>query len=183
MSYDSIDYQRIRARTEQRIMPLLRLYRRRIWLFGHIVAFLLLNWFMYSSPWNATFFSTEETSYVNFDGTSGTFTRHFPYSALLLISVIWLIALVYYALNLWADFRREGFIQREMNKEAELERLRLSIVLARFGESVDDPLSQTLQRKSEKPKRTVSLSDDGELIANDELPDTPLRRNTNHREG
>lgn len=88
MSYDSIDYQRIRARTEQRIMPLLRLYRRRIWLFGHIVAFLLLNWFMYSSPWNATFFSTEETSYVNFDGTSGTFTRHFPYSALLLISVI-----------------------------------------------------------------------------------------------
>ena len=45
MSYDSIDYQRIRARTEQRIMPLLRLYRRRIWLFGHIVAFLLLNWY------------------------------------------------------------------------------------------------------------------------------------------
>ena len=97
--------------------------------------------------------------------------------------MIWLIALVYYALNLWADFRREGFIQREMNKEAELERLRLSIVLARFGESVDDPLSQTLQRKSEKPKRTLSLSDDGELIANDELPDKPLRQNLNHREG
>lgn len=68
-----------------------------------------------------------------------------------------------------------------MSKATELEKLEPSIGLARLGGTADEPLSQTSQRKSEKPKRTVLLSDDGKLIANDELPDKALRRHMNHQ--
>ena len=183
MSYDSIDYQRIRARTEQRIMPLLRLQRRRTWLLFHTAFFVMLNLVIYSVETPVTFVREDMViSYTDSGATAMIHSTH-PYIAIILLSLMWMFLLIANFMVVSMAIRRENVIQREMNKEAELERLRLSIVLARFGESVDDPLSQTLQRKSEKPKRTVSLTDDGELIANDELPDKPLRQNMNHREG
>jgi len=158
MSYDSIDYQRIRARTERRLSPMLKLHRRRTLFVVYIVLgclFLLLNGLIYETL--SKQFSPE--------------TVQNWYAAVMIGSMLWLTSVIIIAIGLALAFRREGFIQREMSREIDLERLRL----------LREP-SQA-EWNSEKPKRAVSLADDGELIASDELPDTPLRRNMNHREG
>ena len=161
MNNDPSDYEQIRARTERRLSPMLKLHRRRTRLAVQFVifcSFLLLNGLLYLSLQDhslAMAFLDEYRWYMIF----------------MVIWPVWLLALIIIAINLGLAFRREGFIQREMSREIDLERLRL----------LREP-SQADQF-SEKPKRMVSLSDDGELIENDELPDEPLRRNMNHREG
>ncbi len=71
------------------------------------------------------------------------------------------------------DYYHETIVQRETKKAMELERLRLLHALA---------YTDTAATVNEKSKRGVSLSDDGELIADvDEALDKPLRQNQSHR--
>jgi hypothetical protein len=58
-----------------------------------------------------------------------------------------------------------------MQREMELEKMRLELELARMN-GADD-----LDRRPEKPKRVARLADDGEMLLEDEA----VRRNTNHR--
>jgi len=157
MNYDPIDYQRVRAHTEQRLSPMLKLHRRRTLFVIYIALgclFLLLNWLVDERLSNQFSSATVQNWYA----------------IIMIGSMFWLSSVIIIAIGLALAFRREGFIQHEMSREIDLERLHL----LRAGGQVE--------QFSEKPKRTVSLSDNGELIATDELPDKPLRQNINRRE-
>jgi len=182
MNNDPSDYHRIRAYAEERLKPMLRLQRQRALLFFNVLMFLVVNALVYSQSDNPIFWNIQQRQFSDYNGVIQTYTTVTPYNSVIAASLIWFVLLIIHAFSVTVAFRHEGAIQRQMNKEAELEKLYLSIELARLGGTAE-PLSQTSQRVSEKLKRTVSLTDDGELIANDELPDKPLRRNMNQREG
>ncbi len=177
MSDDPIDYERVRARTEKRLAPLLALRKRRMWLYIHIVAFVVLNGIEYSLFWSPLFFDSVSTTH-EFSGNTYTFVAHSPYPLVILMSAIWLVALIGFAINVTTAFRREGFIQREMKDDLELERLRMMASLARGGSGVPDYIDPP--EMGEKFKRNLLLGDDGELIAEEE--DRP-RRGANGRNG
>ncbi len=180
MSNDPLDYQQIRTLTEQRLAPILRLRQRRMWLFIHIVAFAVLNMLLYSNAMfpDPVFYDSHPVTWTNLDGSLETTIYHSPYSLVVIISALWLIAIIGFVINVTAAFRREGFIQREMKDDLELERLRMMASLARGGSGesgyIDSP------EMGEKRKRNLSLGDDGELIA--EEADRP-RRGANGRGG
>jgi hypothetical protein len=60
-------------------------------------------------------------------------------------------------------------IQREMVRKLELEKLRLKLQIAQA-------LGYDAQSLTEKPKRTTRLTDDGELLPEDSLTNSSLRR-------
>ena len=181
MNDEPSDYQRIRAYAEERLKPMLRLQRQRSMWFVHMLTFMVINFLVYATADSPVLFNIQDHHFT-VNGAQEWFWTSTPYPLTVIVSLVWFVVLIVHLLNVTVAFRNEGAIQREMNKATELENLHLSIELARLRGSAE-PLSQTSQRKSEKPKRTVTLSDDGELIANDELPDKPLRRNMNQREG
>ncbi len=146
---DSIKHDYIRAKTEQRMMPMIRLRRQQFWLVLFAFVFII-----------ATFFT---------NALRGTETYNVVMPLFWLCFALGMIQTVRFMF----DFQREHALQKEMKREMELERLRLLHDLA-YPEQV--------KMATEKLKNTVSLTDDGELIANDELPDKPLRQNMNHRE-
>ncbi len=84
----------------------------------------------------------------------------------------WFALIVVHVIITWMAFGRERMIQREVNREMELEKMRLQIELTRARGLDSEP------DELEKPKRGVSLTDDGEL----HFEETPARRrSTNHR--
>jgi len=146
---DSIKHDYIRAKTEQRMMPMMRLRQRQFWLVLFAFVFIIASFFI--------------------NVLRGTEIYNVVMPLFWLCFALGMIQTVRFMF----DFQREHALQKEMKREMELERLRLLHDLA-YPEQV--------KMATEKLKNTVSLSDDGELIANDELPDTPLRQNMNHRE-
>ena len=147
MVNDSIKDDYIRAKTEQRMMPMNLLRRRQFWLllFAFVIMFL-------------TFFTNALRGSEIYSIVMPLFWICF---VLGMIQTIWFIF----------DFQRENALQKEIKREMELEHLRLLHDLAYRTQGI--PIS-------EKLKNTVSLDDDGELIANDELADKRLRQNSTH---
>jgi len=182
MNNDPSDYQRIRAYAEERLKPMLRLRRQRTIWFIHMLIFMVTNFLIYATADSPLLFNIQDHQYTD-NGAQGWFWTSTPYPLTIIVSLIWFVGLIIHLFSVTVAFRDESAIQREMSKATEFEKLRLSIELARLGRTVDEPLLQTSQWKNEKPKRTVSLTDDGELVANDELPDKLLRQNTNQHEG
>ena len=146
---DSIKHDYIRAKTEQRMMPMMRLRRQQFWLVLFAFVFIIAIFFVSALRGTEIYNVIMPLFWICF--------------ALGMIQTVRFIF----------DFQREHALQKEMKREMELERLRLLHDLA-YPEQV--------KMASEKLKNTVSLNDDGELIANDELPDKPLRQNINQRE-
>jgi len=146
---DSIKHDYIRAKTEQRMMPMMRLRQRQFWLVLFAFVFIIASFFI--------------------NVLRGTEIYNVVMPLFWLCFALGMIQTVRFMF----DFQREHALQKEMKREMELERLRLLHDLA-YPEQV--------KMATEKLKNTVSLTDDGELIANDELPDKPLRRNMNQRE-
>ena len=150
MSDHEIDYEHVRAQTERRLAPMLRLHHRRTRLLAYTFVYIMLilsaqSWL--AAPYNDTI--------------------------IMLISVCFalLMALTLQFIFAW---RRETMMQAEMKHELEIERLRLLHGLARGTDG--DGLA-------EKAKRSVSLSDDGELITEgDDSPAESLQQRANHRE-
>ncbi len=168
MANESTDYEQIRQRVEKRLEPRLKLRRRRTWFFVHIVVFVVVTAVLYSDPaHNTALYQSIIETYDTF-----TWTRYEPYSLAILASVLWFVALIAQGLLTWGAFQREKFIQREVDREMaqEIEKLRLQIELAKASGYVDE----TGAYSAEKAKRTVRLSDDGELI--EEAAPQPLRR-------
>jgi len=146
---DSIKHDYIRAKTEQRMMPMMRLRQRQFWLVLFAFVFIIASFFI--------------------NVLRGTEIYNVVMPLFWLCFALGMIQTVRFMF----DFQREHALQKEMKREMELERLRLLHDLA-YPEQV--------KMATEKLKNTVLLTDDGELIANDELPDKPLRRNMNQRE-
>jgi hypothetical protein len=148
MYNEQIDYERLRARVEQRI-------KRRAKFYKDLVAFIGVNfvlWMVWGWP-------------ILRDGGSlqggGT-----PWP--LFVTFFWGIALVSDAIKAFFDFDKDTAFDREMQREIRRERRRM------YG--TDDDLSEKPKRSEgngengEKSKReqTVRLSDDGELIYEDD---------------
>jgi hypothetical protein len=81
-----------------------------------------------------------------------------PYPLVALLSLIWFVLVILHIINIWAAFGRERVIQHEMDREMELEKLRLQLALGEVHRP-DVP-----DDEREKPKRVAGLSDDGELV-------------------
>jgi hypothetical protein len=182
MSSNHIDYEAVRDQVERRLAPRIRLLRRRWWLFAHIAIFLTIMAFIHVNDHTGSLFYYSTSGTVatqSFPDPGGgtpitipeyTYINWQPYPLVSFISAIWFIVLILHVLNIWMAFGRERLIQREMDREIELERMRLQLELAHAtGMPADD-------HTSEKPKRLVRLSDDGELLHEE------IRGNTNrHR--
>ncbi len=156
----------------------MRLLRRRAWLFAHLAVFAIVMILIYSSGSNSIFyFSTSYTlpGYNVPDPASTviaipsqTYQVWQPYASVSLLSWVWLLLLIFHGLTVWMAFARERTVQREIERELELEKMRLQLELARLNKS------DVMDSEQEKPKRVTGLSDDGELV----LEDQPLRRRT-----
>jgi hypothetical protein len=141
---EQIDYERIRARVEQRV-------KRRAKFYKDVVSFLTVNfilWMVWGWP-----ILRGETS-LQAGGT--------PWP--LFVTLFWGIALVSDAIKAFFDFDKDTAFDREMQREISRERRRI------YG--TDEDLSEKPKRSGDngdKPKReqTVRLSDDGELIYDD----------------
>ncbi len=181
MSPDPIDYEAVRARVEKRLEPRMRLLRRRAWLFAHILIFVAVMLLIYNTGHDGSlfFFSTShsvpENSFT--DIATGapviipgyTYLEWQPYALVSLLSFGWLLLVILHALNVWMAFGRERVIQREMDREMELEKMRLQLELAQAGSA------GAIDGESEKPKRGTVLADDGELSFENET----VRRDMN----
>jgi hypothetical protein len=137
---EQIDYERIRARVEQRI-------KRRAKFYKDVVSYLTVNfilWMVWGWP-----ILRGETSLQS----GGT-----PWP--MFVTLFWGIALVSDAIKVFFDFDKDSAFDREMQREIQRERRRV------YGD--DEYLSKPKRSDEfdEKPKReqTVRLSDDGELI-------------------
>src|SRR5262249_3628747 len=80
-----------------------------------------------------------------------------PYFLVSLVTFMWPVLLIFYMLTYLTASRRERIIERAMERELDLEKMRLQVELA---QAQNDMGIDT----HEKLKRTVSLSDDGELV-------------------
>ena len=172
MSDHLTDYQRVRAHVEARLAPMLRLHRQRMWLFVHIFTFLILNvvlWGWTDGPGYYTYQAQYIDGYnsVTNTPTFNYYTAHAQQGLALLFSIIWFLLLVFHGFSLWSAFRRERLIQRQIDHELELERLRLMTQLSQRPETHDT--ANGAFDNQEKPKRRMALGDDGELIADDDL--------------
>src|SRR5258708_7713821 len=147
MMDDAIKHDYIRAKTEQRMMPMVRLRRRQFWLLTFAGMFIFLTFFTNALRGNEIYNVVMPFFWICF--------------ALGMIQTIRFIF----------DFQHEVALQNEMKREMELERLRLLHDLAFTKQGV---------QVSEKLKNTLSLSDDGELIANDKLSRSQI--GINHQE-
>jgi hypothetical protein len=175
MADQYLDHESVRARVEQRLAPRMRLLRRRFWLFAHIVIFITTMLTIYSggNHANSPLYFLADTYTIpasSFLGPTGetiniaaqTFESWQPYPLVTFLSLVWFIVLILHIVNIWAAFGRERLIQREMDREMELEKMRLQLALAGANQrNIPDT-------DLEKPKRVASLSDDGELIFDDE---------------
>jgi hypothetical protein len=180
VSSNYIDYEAVRDQVQRRLAPRIRLLRRRWWLFAHIAIFLIIMAFVHVNDHTGSLFYYSTSGTVaaqSFPGPNGsttipeyTYTNWQPYPLATAISAIWFIVLILHVLNIWIAFGRERLIQREMDREIELERMRLQLELAHVtGSSAGD-------NEVEKPKRLVRLSDDGELLHEEIRGDTNRRR-------
>jgi hypothetical protein len=182
MTLNSSDYDDIRRRAEKRLEPLKRLWRLRLWFFLNVGlafgAIALINSSRDSSIfWQVT---TETGSYVNEitrQTESYSFTTYEIYPLVIFIQIVWFFLLIAHAMHIWSAYRHERAIQREVERETalELERLRLQVELARYGQRGDLYDADSDPDAQEKVKRTVRLSDDGELLSA-ESPQTARRR-------
>jgi len=184
MADQYLDHESVRARVEQRLAPRIRLLRRRFWLFAHIVIFIATILAIYSggNHENSPLYFLADTYTMparSFSGPTGdviniaaqTFESWQPYPLVTFLSLVWFIVLILHIVNIWAAFGRERLIQREMDREMELEKMRLQLALAGVnGRDIPDV-------ELEKPKRVANLSDDGELV----FEDQSARGKTTHR--
>ncbi len=171
MSFDPVDYRRIRAQTEERLKPLIRLQRLRNWLLLEIGLFIAALILVFGG-YHPEFWATVDEKFQDPWGNVNTYSHSVPtvlYNTLVAIAVIWFVLMIVQALVLWMSFRHELFIQREMNKALELERLHLATRLA-------DQLALEQSEPREKPKRSAWLSDDGELIHGEPAQGIPWKR-------
>ena len=182
MSDNLIDHETVRARVEKRLEPRLKLLRRRAWLIAHFVIFLAGMLIIYSTEFGKSIFywsssyTIPASRFLDADGkpfeiAAQTVWTSQPYPATNLLTVLWFLAIVIYALNLWSAFSRERAIQREVDREMELEKMRMQLELGGAGRASGN------EPDAEKPKRVARLSDDGELLYEQES----ARRGKNHR--
>jgi hypothetical protein len=141
---EQIDYKRIRARVEQRI-------KRRAKFYKDLVAYFTVNfslWMVWGWP-----ILRGETSLQG----GGT-----PWP--LFVTFFWGIGLVSDAIKVFFEFDKDAAFDREMQREIGRERRRL------YGDDEYFSKPKRSDELDEKPKReqTVRLSDDGELIYEDE---------------
>jgi hypothetical protein len=185
MSDRYLDHESIRARVEKRLAPRIRLLRRRFWLFAHIVIFVVTMLVIYSGGNHANsplyfladthtiparVFPSPDGAPINFPAQ--TFEVWQPYPLVTFLSLVWFVVVVLHIVNIWAAFSRERVIQREMDREMELEKMRLQLALANASEQ------NAPNAEREKPKRGASLADDGELVFEEEIVqrNAPRRR-------
>lgn len=103
------------------------------------------------------------------------------------------IGLVFlYGVSVFLAYLRERRIQHEISKEIELEKIRLNIMYTRERQRgqrqpITESIADSLHFPAEKTKRQVELSDEGELIIDDDLLPTEdqsdLRRANGARRG
>ncbi len=149
MADDSIKNEYIRAKTEQRLLPMIRLRRRQVGLLIFAFVFIPLTFVMNVLRGSEVYNVLMPLFWICF--------------------VLGIIAVIRYGL----DFQRENALQKEMKREIDLEHLRLLHDLAYPDQG---------RQRGEKLKNTLSLSDDGELIAN-EAPDARVNHLPNQASG
>ncbi len=173
MSDFEIDHEVLRARAEKRLQPQVRLWWRRRLLYAMVLGFVLYTIFV-SGPYSVyvqLLVRLRLGVWRDYDFVQTGSTDFIAIAAA--IWVLWGLLIPVYALSVILAYGRERAIQREMNREMELETLRLQLELARARGLSSEP------DELEKPKRAVSLADDGEL----HFEETPARRrSTNHRQ-
>jgi hypothetical protein len=171
MAYE-FDDDAIRARVEKRLAPLKKLRRLRLWLLlnvGMFLSFLVVS--QSYRPDSSIFWEVLQKTGTHFSSTTQkwedyTYASYQPYPLVVFILVAWFALVVIHAIQVWAAFRHEGAIRREMERETnlELERLRLQVELAknqRLARGDEDDEAVPL----EKIKRAARLGDDGELLS------------------
>jgi hypothetical protein len=178
MATERPDYDTIRQRAEKRLEPLKKLRRLRLMFLLNLGLFIGMMFTVYSRATNSIFYQTFTEIYPSIDPlTNKEYTYEYtytqPYPLVILISIVWFFLVLAHAIHVWSAYRHERAIQREMERETtlELERLRLQVELAKSGRLVSDEDDYV----AEKSKRTMRLSDDGELLS-EEQPRTVSRR-------
>jgi len=181
MSENLIDHQAVRARVEQQLAPRFRLLRKRMWLLAHIGLFIMAGIILHSPYGNPIFFQSivhdiPGGSYPPFPGTTdpivippSQYTEYVPHFLTSVVAVIRAFLLILHILMYWTAWRRERIIETAMSRELELEKMRLQIELARLNGETPE---------GEKRKRSLSLSDDGELNDGEEVVLQPVKRRT-----
>lgn len=173
MSDYEIDHEIVRAHAEKRLEPRIKLWRRRRWLLVLIVGFVLFTMFVHG-PYSLYGVLLERMGLLYWDSQLSTFVSKTLIDPMLWAAALWIawgLFIPMYAVSLFLAFGREGAIQREINREMELEKMRLQLQLARIrrGDTEFD---------EEKPKHVASLSDDGEIL----FEEKPTWRNTSRRQ-
>lgn len=168
MSTNSPDYETIRQRVEKRLEPQKKLRRMWLWFFANVGLFVGYLALLSADPNNSIFVKVIKETGTYFDPATNktetlTYTSYQTYPLVVLISVVWFFLLLAHFIQVISAYRHERRIQREVEREMnlEMERLRLQVELLKHGrgDAVDDDLYA-----AEKAKRTIQLSDDGELI-------------------
>jgi hypothetical protein len=109
---DSFKEEYIRAKAEQRMLPMRRLRLRQFWLVAFALVFIILTFLL--------------------NAVRGSDLYNLVVPLFWLCFALGMIAIIRFIL----DFRRENVLQEEMKREAELERLQLLHDLAKVGQEL-----------------------------------------------
>ena len=158
MSYDDrIDPEQLRAHVIRKLRPQLRLQRQRIVLFLNVILFVTIQVLLNTGPRSAPFYIAVPESFTDLAGHVDTFTDWQMSTAVAALGLLWFGLLVVYAGWVLFNHQRERLIRQEIEREYELEKMRLQVELIRANRSAPDPQSDA------KRKRSFHLTDDGEL--------------------
>ncbi len=164
ISDQPLDYERIRATVEKRLEPQRRLRQHWLWLILNFILWFILNLVLYSLQSPLLGFAKDilattydETGKVLSSQVLGTMWQAYPLT--IAFTALWFFILVVMGINLFAAGRHERRVQQAITHEVELEKMRLQLELERLRQSTGDV---------EKAKRTLKLSDDGELVYDDD---------------
>ncbi|MHB8628965.1 MAG: hypothetical protein ACYDBJ_19655 [Aggregatilineales bacterium] len=178
MSYDDrIDPQELRARVLRRIEPQLRLQRQKAILIVHIVLFIATLIFVMSGPQQGPFWLSIQSSYTDPSGVIRFYPEYQIAPLVSALGLLWYGLLMVHAGWVFLNHARERLIRREVEREYELEKMRLQVELIRANRSSPpDPYSE------EKRKRSLRLADDGELAASEDVDTADVQQRSRHRQ-
>ena len=177
MSYDDrIDPEQLRAHVIRKLAPQLRLQRQRVVLFLHFALFIAVLVVVNSGPQTLPFLyqGTPET-FTGPTGFTSTYTDWQMLPFVTALGLLWFGLLVLHAGWVLLNHERERLIRHEMEREYELEKMRLQVDLIRANRSTSDPPSEA------KRKRSFHLTDDGELPTAEDINSVDVQQRSEQR--
>ncbi len=178
MSYDDrIDPEQLRAHVIKKLEPQLRLQRQKLVFLLNIALFATFEILIYVNQPQSPFWLRSTHAYTDFNGVPATYTDYQVAPLVTTLGLLWFGLLVVHAGWVFLNHARERLIRREVEREYELEKMRLQVELIRANRS-SPPDSYT----EEKRKRSLHLADDGELAASEDVNTADVQQRSRQRQ-